>query len=157
MVVAAQAAAQVVKTLRTSAVVYRSVVPTLSWAPADVCSHLMQEGFFGRPGGGMMDVGDFKCVLLNVELQPAHGTLARQPDGSTIYTPAKGFTGKDRIIYIVDAEGRKVRIVQDVTVEDAEPKEIENESESDKETGQVQGVSGSLAWLAAVSPQGRTP
>ncbi len=117
----------VVKTLHSDSFYYWNIQDDgQSWNIAtDACEALKAQGFFGVPGGGKVDVGNFKCTAIGVEQQPKHGSLSRQSDGTFTYTPTKGYIGSDRVTFIVEAEGRKVRVVRDMNVQLFEPKEGE--------------------------------
>ena len=93
----------------------------------DACSLLKDEHFFQKNG---ITVKEPTCTIISMEKGPRHGTMIRQADGTYHYTPKKGFTGRDKMQFIVDAEGKKVRLMWDMGVSKYEPKEYEPEGES---------------------------
>lgn len=46
----------------------------------------------------------------SIEIQPKHGVLESLPDGEFRYTPHKGFLGEDFMSFIVNIEGKTVRL-----------------------------------------------
>jgi hypothetical protein len=49
-------------------------------------------------------------AVATVETAPKHGSLEALPDGEFRYTPNKNFLGKDFVSFIVDIEGKKIRL-----------------------------------------------
>jgi hypothetical protein len=83
------------------------------------CSLLKDEHFFQKNG---ITVKEPVCTIISMEKGPRHGTMIRQADGTYNYTPKKGFTGRDKMQFLVDAEGKKIRLMWDMGVSKYEPK-----------------------------------
>jgi len=84
----------------------------------EVCSSLQSDDWFKANG---LNNETPKCVVSSVKQQPKYGKLVRQKDGSIFnYYPKQGFTGKDIILLIVHAEGKKILVVWQVFVTEHE-------------------------------------
>ncbi|HZE91131.1 MAG TPA: hypothetical protein VE029_05385 [Rhizobacter sp.] len=97
--------------------------------PRQTCELLKQQGFFGHPAhtGEKVDVGNFRCTWVDTEIQPKHGSLHKEHDGVFKYVPQTRFVGRERMTFLIDAEGKQVRAEWDVYVNDDEPnKETED-------------------------------
>ncbi len=91
----------------------------INWTVADnVCYSLQEEGWFRANG---LNAAPSKCAVSSIERSPIHGKLALQADGVTYnYMPENGFVGKDMIVFIVNAEGKKIRVMWPVFVTEHE-------------------------------------
>jgi hypothetical protein len=56
---------------------------------------------------GTPRAGDSVATTAAIATQPAHGRVTLKADGSFVYTPAAGFTGKDSFGYVVNRAGEK--------------------------------------------------
>jgi hypothetical protein len=101
----------------------------INWNVADnVCYSLQEEGWFKANG---LNAATPKCVVSSIEQSPKHGKLVLQPDGVAYnYMPEQGFIGKDMIVFIVNAEGKKVLVMWPVNV-------TEHEFNGEGETSQL--------------------
>ncbi|MBC3919960.1 Ig-like domain-containing protein [Undibacterium sp. CY18W] len=92
----------------------------VAWDVAKVaCDELRSAGWFREPAYKKKAPD---CQVKLVEKKPEHGKLEQLAGGSYQYTPAKGFFGVDKVQFIVDAEGKKVRLMWSTSVLESEPK-----------------------------------
>ena len=111
----------VAKTLWTGGyVLLDSVEKGVTWDPAkEACDELHDLGWFR---GEELKSRSPNCKVIKLESLPKHGKVEQLSDGSFKYVPNKGYLGKDRMQFIVDAEGIKIRIMWSASVVETEPR-----------------------------------
>lgn len=102
---------------------------------------LRSSGWLSSNG---INTHDPRTVVL-VETKPKHGVLETLPNGEFRYTPNKGFLGKDFVSFIVNIEGKKVRLNVPLWI----VKEIEEPKAQYSTPSHARWAAGStlLAWL----------
>ncbi len=90
--------------------------------PSDAHGWLTSSGFFGGRAKGERDKGKYKIDVISLVKPPRFGTITRLERGDFFYKPKPGFKGKDKVEFILDAEGKKVRYFLTIIVTDEEPR-----------------------------------
>lgn len=83
-------------------------------APREFADNLYARG----PGSDPRLILDYKNAKLTVLQAPKHGTVSKDmsPGKDILYYPDPGFLGNDKVIFLVDIEGHKVKVVYFVKV-----------------------------------------
>ncbi|MFZ6768766.1 Ig-like domain-containing protein [Undibacterium sp. Di26W] len=121
IVASVKESSKVKKTLWTGGyVLLDSMEKSIKWNPAtEACDELRSMGWF-REERFKLQIPN--CKVIRVEKLPKHGKIEQLPDGSFKYIPNDGYLGRDEMQLIVDAEGKKIRIMWSTSVLGNEPK-----------------------------------
>ena len=68
--------------------------------------------------GDEYDIKTWKQTLIG---KPVHGEFIQQPNGGYVYHPNEEYLGPDQITWVVDAEGKKFKVIMTVWVADVAP------------------------------------